>query len=87
MVFLEEDTGDAPSLNLDMFYETLPYRLGTDGAITCDRTRLSVIEKGYLTVRFQRQGQRAILTPSDVRPNLHFPSIFGIESEDHTTDT
>ena len=53
MIFLEEDTGDAPSLNLDMLDKTLPYRLGTDSSITCDRTRLTIIEEGNLTEWFQ----------------------------------
>jgi hypothetical protein len=53
MIFLEKDPGNTSTLNLDMLDKTLPYRLGTDGSITCDRTRLPIIEEGNLSKWFQ----------------------------------
>ena len=87
MIFLEEDPGDATSLNLDMLDKALPDGLRTDGAITSNWTGFPIIQENNLSVGLQRQSQRTIFTSPDVRPNLHLPRIVCIERKDHTTDT
>ena len=52
MVFLEKDTGDTTSLNLDMLDKTLPDGLGTYRAITRNWTGFPVIEESDLSIWF-----------------------------------
>lgn len=87
VIFLEEDTGNASALVFHMLHKTLPNGLGTDGSVTSDRTCFPVIEESNLSVRFERQGQRAVLTASDISTYLHLPGIVGIEGKDHAAHT
>ena len=86
MLFLEEYTGNALTLYLYMMYKALPNGLLGHRSVACYGTRLTVVKERYSAKLLERQCQRTILAPTDIRTNDALTGIISIEGKGHTTD-
>ena len=86
MVFLVEDAADALYLDFYTVEKTLPKTFLVQCPVARDRARFPVIQKGNLSVFFERQGQLTLFSPSDVCTYFDLSGVVGIKGKHHASD-